>query len=406
MTSNFTMNSHATHRRRGKRLILRMPAVPATAGLLAAGLCACGANGPPSAPNAAFGANVEHVSLTAVEQETDALYRDHPGVSSFTVQDVQYTASSRAAVLRACAGSDAARAAAGAGAASQTVESQRLLACAPLIFFYYSYGREVSVPDSIALAHELYSYAVTNIAGPMNAAAALGELLRSWGLPVAGQHTAPSAPATNPAVAALITKARRAILAQHGVHVTVTGRNSGSSTAAEQIVADMGATTGTESLAAGEASASIRVTPTAAYLAGNSAGLTTLIGLPASAAKKVGAHWAELKAGTREYQDLAKEDTISALPASILPSAADSVRLRTSVVAGRPAYVLSWQVISAGTSTVSEELTLAATASPLPVSETSSSQGDVQTAAFTRWGTTFTVPAPASAISYSRVTGN
>lgn len=156
----------------------RLAARLATAVLLAAGVCACGASGlrSPSATQA-FDTAVRHVTSGAVQQEVRSLYREHPAISSFAVADVQYAASTLADVLPDCLGTSA-------GPAPETTQSQQLIACAPLIFFYYSYGREAGVPDSITLAHDLYSYAVTSIAGPLSAQRILDQLLRGWGLPV------------------------------------------------------------------------------------------------------------------------------------------------------------------------------------------------------------------------------
>ena len=63
------------------------------------------------------------------------------------------------------------------------LESVRVAGCAPLIFYYYSYGQQRSVPESIAVARKLYWYAATNIDGPFDARQSLAALLQSWGLP-------------------------------------------------------------------------------------------------------------------------------------------------------------------------------------------------------------------------------
>ncbi len=75
--------------------------------------------------------------------------------------------------------------------------------------------------------------------------------------------------------------------------------------------------------------AAIRVTGHAAYFTGDQAGLTAYIGLPAAAAARVRSRWVEIRSGSAEYQDLAAEDTMAALPASLLPSASNSVQMRT-----------------------------------------------------------------------------
>jgi hypothetical protein len=125
-----------------------------------------------------LGTHLDRVSRQRVLQDVHTFYRRHPGIGSFQVQDVQYTPKTRNEVLSTCTSG-------GATPVSQAVESARLVACAPLIFFIYSYGRKASAPDAFSLAGALYSYAVTTIKGPLDAAKALGSLLEGWGIPVA-----------------------------------------------------------------------------------------------------------------------------------------------------------------------------------------------------------------------------
>jgi hypothetical protein len=63
------------------------------------------------------------------------------------------------------------------------LESAKIAGCAPLVFFFYSYGRRRSVPESVDVARKVYWYAVTNVRGPFDARATLDGLLRSWGIP-------------------------------------------------------------------------------------------------------------------------------------------------------------------------------------------------------------------------------
>ena len=57
----------------------------------------------------------QHVSLSQVQHDLGALYRGHPGIASFSAQDVQYTTQSRDNVLRECT--------AGAVSAAQTART-------------------------------------------------------------------------------------------------------------------------------------------------------------------------------------------------------------------------------------------------------------------------------------------
>ena len=92
------------------------------------------------------------------------------------MQDVQYNATTRDKVLAVCR-----RGGAEKDAASN--ESVRVAGCAPLVFFFYEYGRQKSVPAAIDVARKLYWYAATDIHGPFDAKASLAGLLRTWGIP-------------------------------------------------------------------------------------------------------------------------------------------------------------------------------------------------------------------------------
>jgi hypothetical protein len=104
-----------------------------------------------------------------------ALYRSHPAVSRASFNDVQYKSATRDKVLRVCRSG-------GPEKSASALESARVLACAPLIFFFYSYGRDASVPDGIDVARTLYWYAVTANRKPFDAGPGLTRLLVSWGV--------------------------------------------------------------------------------------------------------------------------------------------------------------------------------------------------------------------------------
>jgi hypothetical protein len=104
-----------------------------------------------------------------------ALYRSHPAVSHASFNDVVYPATARDKVLGVCRSG-------GPEKSASALESSRVLACAPLIFFFYSYGRHASVPESVAAARTLYWYAVTANRKPFDAAPGLTRLLVSWGV--------------------------------------------------------------------------------------------------------------------------------------------------------------------------------------------------------------------------------
>ena len=106
----------------------------------------------------------------------DRLYRSHPGIASFVVKDVQYNEITRDKVLSVCRKG-------GIESDPASRESVRVAGCAPLVYFFYEYGRQRSAPDSIAVARKLYWYAVASIRGPFSARDTLSGLLQSWGIP-------------------------------------------------------------------------------------------------------------------------------------------------------------------------------------------------------------------------------
>jgi hypothetical protein len=115
----------------------------------------------------------ETVTFAEAENAIGRLYRRRPGIRTFVVRDVEYSPATRNKVLDICrrGGLELNRAA---------LESSRLAGCAPLIFFFYNYGRQKSAPDAVAVARKIYWYAVGNINGPFDAQATLDALLRTW----------------------------------------------------------------------------------------------------------------------------------------------------------------------------------------------------------------------------------
>ena len=120
--------------------------------------------------------SVRTTSFSQVKKAIDELYKRHPGLYQFTYQDVTYTPSARDEVLDVC------REGGGLAKTATAVESSKVLGCAPLIFFFYSYGQKSLAPDSVAVARDLYWYASTQIHGPFDAQSTLGSMLSGWGI--------------------------------------------------------------------------------------------------------------------------------------------------------------------------------------------------------------------------------
>lgn len=150
----------------------------------AALLAGCGGTSKPPATTApvttpaaasVLGSEPERVTFPELESAIARLYRRHPGLSGFVVRDVVYTPATRNKVLDIChrGGLEGNRAA---------LESSRIAGCAPLVFFFYNYGRRKNAPDAAAVARKTYWYAVESIRGPFDARATLDPLLRTWGV--------------------------------------------------------------------------------------------------------------------------------------------------------------------------------------------------------------------------------
>lgn len=290
----------------------------------------------------------------------------------------------------------------GTAVASASVQAQRLLACAPLIYFFYSYGRQAGVNRATGLADEIYSYAVGATSGSTEPASVLAETLKGWGVPVSSATPTAPAPVNDPAEAALVRTAENGILAIGSVRIQIMGYRDGGRDPVETISAQIGRSSSLETLAEGDAAATIRITPELAYISGNLAGLTRLIGLPSSTAARVRGRWIEVSKGSAEYTDLATEDTISGLPASVLPVGVSAVALGRETVTGKSTDLLSWRSTISGAAgsgseaELDESLALAPAPPHLPESETTDVGNESQTVSFLDWGQPFRVQAPPS----------
>ena len=103
-----------------------------------------------------------------------ALYAHHAGIRSFVYQDVYYTPETRDKVLAVCRRG-------GPAVNARERETSRVFGCAPLIFFFYSFGTRKHVAESVAVARTLYRYAA-GIGGPYDPQPPLTNLLRSSGV--------------------------------------------------------------------------------------------------------------------------------------------------------------------------------------------------------------------------------
>ncbi len=335
------------------------------------------------------------LSESALGAEITTLYRTHPDLGSYVVEGTSYTPGLRRSVFRACTRS-------GTAEMSSSAQESRLDACAPLIFYFYSYGNRRNVAAATKLANDLFSYGADVVHGPLDSAATLAGVLRAWGVVVHGATVASNKQVAASA-AALLNAAGSAMVSQGSVRVTLVGRSRGQSTASERSVLEMDGSTSSERIEEPNAHAAIIVTKDGAYLSGDRNGLTTLLGLNAPEAKQAGSHWIEVPKGSKEYAALAAANAITALPASVVPGASDSVTVGSRFQNGRLLKSITWRGRVKNTSkALTETLELTSGAHPLPLRETTTAAGYRQTVLFTRWGqpVTVTAPPPSKVVSY------
>jgi hypothetical protein len=224
---------------------------------------------------------------------------------------------------------------------------------------------------------------------------ALGVVLLVGGAPFAA-----GASVNSPTTSSVLAAAKKAMSKESGVHVKVTSTNG---TDTSNVVVDIGAKYGAETIQDGAKKVSIIVTPTAAYLSGTKTGLTQIMGLTAPEEKKVGSLSIVMKAGTTPYQSFAANLTTSVLP-TILPALKGTT---FSVGSGsKKNYLLTWKTAATSSAGATKNVfTISSGKKTLPVKEVVTSKGGGGSTTFTKWGEDVTESAPAgsSTIAYAKV---
>jgi hypothetical protein len=205
--------------------------------------------------------------------------------------------------------------------------------------------------------------------------------------------SADAAGSGTPQTSSVLTLAENAIGKQTSVHLVVTSKSS-PTLVREHLEADLEKSSGIETITEGSGRAMIKVTPSYAYLSGNSSGLTDIFGMTSADVHKVGANWVSVKAGTTQYKDLAASMTISTIT-SVLP-AAKGTKLYRPVPPASNLYTLKWETAATSSQPAwVTTLTLSAMGATLPVQETSTaSGGQSERVAFSKWGEHVLVSAP------------
>ena len=160
---------------------MRIGLAVALAALLVAGATGCGGSKKSSATttttaaaDSLFSGTEPGVTFADARAAIRRLYAQHPEIRKFVYQDVYYTPASRDQVLSVCRRG-------GPATNARERETSRVFGCAPLIFFFYSFGKRRHVGESTDVARALYVYAA-GIPGPYDAQPQLTSLLRSWGV--------------------------------------------------------------------------------------------------------------------------------------------------------------------------------------------------------------------------------
>lgn len=153
--------------------------------IAAVSLAACGTSttsgsgakstGAPAKPATILSEPIEPTTFAQARAAMVGVYRSHPAIRKFSVKDVEYTSATRDKVLGVCHRG-------GAEKSASSLESARVLACAPLIYYLYEYGRTARARDAVDAARKLYWYAVVSSRKPFEAGPGLSRLLVSWGV--------------------------------------------------------------------------------------------------------------------------------------------------------------------------------------------------------------------------------
>jgi hypothetical protein len=204
---------------------------------------------------------------------------------------------------------------------------------------------------------------------------------------------------TTPTASSVIAAAKASLAKQTGVHISVSTKEG---KVLSTVVANIGTNSGYETYKKGGETFTISVTPKFAYLSGSKTGLTTLMGLTAAEATKVGTKSIAIKKGVSQYSTF-KTNLTSAAFSQLLPTVKGTTLLakRDKSTDG---FQLSW--ITAATSTspkTTSVLVISSGSSTVPLKESVSTSAGASHTTFSKWDKSFTVKVPTSTIAYAKV---
>jgi hypothetical protein len=215
-------------------------------------------------------------------------------------------------------------------------------------------------------------------------------------VPLVGVASASSVPRKDPTATAVVAATKKAMDAQKSVHCVISAYDA-STKQTTTVTEDASKTRGLETLAVGTAEVKLRLTPTAAYLWGNSKGLSSVFGMSATQIAEVGTKWVFSKPGTSQYADVKSAVSIAPLLGSLLPTKT-KVKIASGHLNGESVHVLSWTTTDSQSKIVHISLDIAAKGPSLPIRLTALTGKSHEKALFSRWGEGIHVPVPTATV--------
>lgn len=233
----------------------------------------------------------------------------------------------------------------------------------------------------------------------------LTTLAASLGLVASGPAGASSRPqitltAKLPAPASLISAMNKAIAAMHSVHLNITAAQS-SPKVNETISQDSGFTSGSQNVSTGNERARVLLTPSNAYLSGNSSGLSAFFALPPDDIPLVGTKWIVIKSGATQYKTFVNTIGYKNLFKSLVPTS-KPLSISATTYHSIKAYALFWQIKS-GTSTTKLNLYLPQKGKELPIGETAVSGTTFEQSILSQWNKSIVIKTPTNTIAISKL---
>jgi len=230
-------------------------------------------------------------------------------------------------------------------------------------------------------------------------------LAASLGLVVSGSAGASPRPdsthsAKLPTPASLISAMNKAIATMHSVHLNISAAQS-SPKVNETISQDSGYNSGSQHVSTGNERASVLLTPSNAYLSGNSSGLSAFFALPPDDLPLVGTKWIVIKSGATQYKTFVSTIGYKSLFKNLIPSS-KPLSIRATMYHSAKAYAILWQ-ISSGTSTTKLSLYLPQIGKELPIAETAVSGTTVEQSVLSQWNKKIVVTAPTNTVAISKL---